>query len=265
MNELFTNCPECKSVISKLDLSENHYICPHCGNYMRMTAAQRLKAILDKDSFEELFEDIGFFNSIDFPDYEEKYEAAVLASGLKEAVVTGMGTIGGRPLCIAVMDGNFMMGSMGKAVGEKITRIIDTAVEKRLPFVIFTASGGARMQEGIVSLMQMAKTAAAVERLNEAGLLYTVVLTNPTCGGVSASFAMLGDVILAEPGALICFAGPRVVRQATKKELPEGFQKSEDVLQRGFVDAIVSRKELRSTLAFLLEVHDVKEDSDNEG
>lgn len=259
MTDLFTKCPSCKNVISKLELRENHNICPHCGCYMTQSAKERLDSILDPGSFNELFAEIGFCNSIDFPGYEDKYNSAANVSGLNEAVVTGTGTINGRPLCIAVMDSNFMMGSMGKAVGEKITLIIDTAVEKKLPFVIFTASGGARMQEGIVSLMQMAKTSAAVSRLNEAGLLYTVVLTNPTCGGVSASFAMLGDIVLSEPGALICFAGPRVVRQATKMELPEGFQKAEDVLKHGFIDAIVSRKELRNTISFLIETHCTKE------
>lgn len=223
----------------------------------RLDARQRIKSIIDEDTFIEYDTEIKTTNPLDFPDYMEKIDIAKEKSGESEAVVSGEGTIDGRKVIICVMNPNFMMGSMGSVVGEKITRAIEKAEEKRLPLIIFTASGGARMQEGILSLMQMAKTSAAIGRLKDKGVPYISVLTDPTTGGVTASFAMLGDIILSEPGTLICFAGPRVIKQTIKQDLPKGFQRAEFLLQKGFIDMIVDREELKDMISHILKLHPV--------
>lgn len=224
-------------------------------SHPRMTARDRINSIIDKETFIEYDTDLRTTNVLNFPNYTEKIETAMQNSSEKEAVVTGEGKITGMDCIICVMDSNFMMGSMGSVVGEKITRAIEKAIEKRFPVIIFTASGGARMQEGILSLMQMAKISAVLGRLGEAGLLYISVLTDPTTGGVTASFAMLGDIIIAEPKALIGFAGPRVIEQTIKQKLPEGFQRAEFLQERGFVDKIVHRKNIRTILSKILKIH----------
>ena len=251
----FVQCKSCKAVIGLPELEETMYICPRCGGYFIMGSEERIKAVADAGSFQERYTDIPFENVCDYPGYEEKFRMEQERSGVSEAIRTGTASIGGISVMLGVMDANFMMGSMGRSVGERITRMMHDATLEKLPVVLFTASGGARMQEGIIALMQMAKTAGAVAELDSAGIPYFVVLTSPTTGGVSASFAMLGDVILAEPKALICFAGPRLVYQTIKKELPEGFQLAEDVMKHGFVDAIVERRQIRNTLVHLLNLY----------
>ena len=246
-------CNKCKEEINKEDLEKNYYICPLCGKLNRMPAKNRLQMLTEK--FDVMFNDQKFTDPIDFPSYKEKYESAREKSGETEGVVCGRGTIGGNDTCIFIMEPNFMMGSMGTVVGDRITALFEYATKNRLPVIGYTVSGGARMQEGIVSLMQMAKTAAALKKHSEAGLLYVPVLTDPTTGGVTASFAMLGDIILAEPGALIGFAGPRVIEQTIGEKLPEGFQRAQFQLEHGFVDAIVERKDLKMTLYRILKIH----------
>ena len=246
-------CNKCKEEINKEDLEKNYYICPLCGKLSRMPAKNRLQMLTEK--FDVMFNDQEFTDPIDFPSYKEKYESAREKSGETEGVVCGRGTIGGQDTCIFIMEPNFMMGSMGTVVGDRITALFEYATKNRLPIIGYTVSGGARMQEGIVSLMQMAKTAAALKKHSEAGLLYVPVLTDPTTGGVTASFAMLGDIILAEPGALIGFAGPRVIEQTIGEKLPEGFQRAQFQLEHGFVDAIVERKDLKMTLYRILKMH----------
>ena len=246
-------CNKCKEEINKEDLEKNYYICPICGKLNRMPAKNRIQMLTEK--FDVMFNDQEFTDPIDFPSYKEKYESAREKSGETEGVVCGRGTIGGQDTCIFIMEPNFMMGSMGTVTGEKITRAIEYATDNRLPIVIFTVSGGARMQEGVLSLMQMAKTSGAVKRHSDAGLLYITVLTDPTTGGVTASFAMEGDIILAEPKALVGFAGQRVVEQTTHTKLPKGFQRSEFLLEKGFVDSVVQRKDMKKTLAYLLSIH----------
>lgn len=252
---LWTKCEKCGEMIYTEDLEENDYICTKCGHYFRLNVKRRLKLVLDEGSFEEW--DIGIKNEnpLSFPKYEEKISSLKKKTELDEAVVTGKGKINGRDVVIGICDTSFMMGSMGKIVGEKVTRAIEKATDLKLPIILFTCSGGARMQEGIVSLMQMAKTAAAVKKHSDAGLLYITVLTDPTTGGVTASFAMLGDIILAEPGALVGFAGPRVIKQTIGQDLPEGFQRSEFLLEHGFVDNIVIRKNLKRVLTRILRIH----------
>ena len=220
-----------------------------------MHAYERIRMTVDEDSFEEWEKDMEFVNPLEFRGYEEKVKSLKEKTGLSEAVVTGKASIEGNPAVIAVCDGRFLMASMGQVVGEKITRAVERATKEQLPVIIFACSGGARMQEGIVSLMQMAKTAAALKRHSDAGLLYVSVLTDPTTGGVTASFAMLGDVILAEPKALIGFAGPRVIEQTIGEKLPKGFQRSEFLLEHGFIDRIVERKETRTVLGNILQMH----------
>lgn len=254
-DELFAKCPGCKHSIYVHDLGAEK-ICPHCGYNFRITAKERLKLIADDQSFEELFTGIESKNPLDFPGYPEKLVATKKKTGLDEAVLTGLAKIKGQKLALAIMDSTFIMASMGTVVGEKLTRLFEKATEEKLPIVIFTASGGARMQEGIMSLMQMAKTSAAAKRHSNAGLLYMTVLTDPTTGGVTASFAMLGDIILAEPQSLIGFAGRRVIEQTVRQTLPDDFQKAEFLLKHGFVDAIVKRTELKDQLALLLKLHD---------
>ena len=248
------NCPNCHKDIPISRLWANDLVCP-CGYHFRMKARQRIQMTVDKGSFQELFSNMIADNPINFPGYKEKIETVRMASGEKEAVICGTATIGGQRCCLFVMESYFMMGSMGSAVGEKITLLFEYAIKYRLPVIGFTVSGGARMQEGLLSLMQMAKVSAAIKRHSDAGLLYLAVLTNPTTGGVTASFAMEADIILAEPGATIGFAGARVVEQTTKKALPEGFQKSEFVLKHGFVDSIIPRSNQKKYLTEILKLH----------
>ncbi|MDO4633659.1 MAG: acetyl-CoA carboxylase, carboxyltransferase subunit beta [Eubacteriales bacterium] len=252
---LLCKCNSCGSVILSEEVEKGYYICPKCGTYFRVSAKERIRRVADAGTFEEWDWDLMGGNPLDFPGYDEKIAAARLKTGLQEAVITGRCKIAGEDTVLCVMDGKYMMASMGKAVGEKITRAAERATEQKLPLVIFTCSGGARMQEGIISLMQMAKTSAAIKRHSDAGLLYISVLTDPTTGGVTASFAMLGDMILAEPKALIGFAGPRVIEQTIRQKLPKGFQCAEFLLEHGFVDRIVERREMRSVLGQLLKWH----------
>lgn len=252
--KLFFQCKKCETSIPNAQFAASHYICPHCGEYFRMNAPRRIRNLLDEDSFRELNPFLVSDNPLKFPGYGEK-SAQLHNKGIQEAVVTGTGKLSGHSVAIAVMDTRFLMGSMGVAVGEKITQLVELATKKKLPLIIVCGSGGARMQEGIFSLMQMAKTSAAIQKHHKSGLLYLSVLTNPTTGGVTASFASLGDIILAEPKALIGFAGPRVIEQTIKQTLPEGFQTSEYLLEHGFIDHIVPREDMRSTLASLLLMH----------
>lgn len=261
---LMKKCNACKTAVFVEEVKQNNYICPHCQNYFRMHAYCRIQMIADPDSFEEWDKGLQTRNPLQFKGYEEKLDKLKEKTGLDEAVVTGKLNINGIPAVVAVCDGRFMMASMGEVVGEKITRAVEKATEEKLPIIIFACSGGARMQEGIVSLMQMAKTSAALKRHSDEGLLYISVLTDPTTGGVTASFAMLGDIILAEPGALIGFAGPRVIEQTIGQKLPEGFQRSEFLLEHGFIDAIVERKEMRSTLSKILDMHITKTEQNTE-
>lgn len=249
---LFQKCEKCNRIVYTEDVIENQHICPSCGHYFRVTPAERLGMVLDKGSFQEWDQDLEVNNPLAFPDYEKKIKKMQENTGLSEAVITGKGSIGGIETAIGVMSANFMMGSMGTIVGEKITRMIERATEEKLPVILFCCSGGARMQEGMFSLMQMAKTSQALKKHDQAGLLYISVLTDPTTGGVTASFAMLGDVILAEPKALIGFAGPRVIEQTIHQKLPEGFQSAEFLLEHGMIDKIVSRKKMRKVLHYLL-------------
>ncbi|WP_270218826.1 acetyl-CoA carboxylase, carboxyltransferase subunit beta [Lactococcus lactis] len=253
-DELFAKCPACKHTIYQKDLGKNK-VCPNCDYNFRITAKERLAIVADKDSFVEMFTGIESKNPLDFPGYPEKLAATKARTGLDEAVMTGKATIKGQKTALAIMDSTFIMASMGTVVGEKLTRLFEYATTEKLPIIVFTASGGARMQEGIMSLMQMAKTSAAVKRHSNAGLFYITVLTDPTTGGVTASFASLGDIILAEPQSLIGFAGRRVIEQTVRQTLPDDFQKAEFLLNHGFVDAIVKRTELRQKLALLLELH----------
>lgn len=253
-NEPTQTCPNCRKQIELTRLWEMKRVCD-CGHHFRMGARQRLKIILDENSFTETDAYLVSRDVLNFPGYSGKLDSARNASGERDAVVCGTGAILGRACAAFAMEPNFMMGSMGAAVGEKITRLFELATSACLPVVGFTVSGGARMQEGIISLMQMAKTSAAARRHADAGLLYIAVLTDPTTGGVTASFAMEGDVILAEPGATIGFAGARVIEQTSRKKLPAGFQTAEFLLERGFVDAIVPRAEQRETLSNLLGVY----------
>lgn len=252
---LLRKCNKCGAAIITEDVKKGYYICPKCGGYFRVHAYRRIQMVIDEGTFEEWDHDLVGGNPVDYKGYPEKVQALQEKTGLREAVVTGKGKIGGRDTVIAVCDGRFLMASMGWAVGEKITRAVERATEEKLPVIIFACSGGARMQEGITSLMQMAKTSAALERHSKAGLLYVSVLTEPTTGGVTASFAMLGDIILAEPGALIGFAGPRVIEQTIRQKLPKGFQRAEFLVEHGFVDDIVRRENLKETLGKILELH----------
>ena len=251
----FVECKQCGRRAARTLWTKSLYVCPHCGYHMPIGGYYRLSLVLDHGSFRELDEDLAPQDLLDFPGYTDKLDAAQTKTGLKEAVVTATGRIGGVSVVAAVLDSRFFMGSMSSAVGEKLTRAIEHAAAKKLPLIIFSASGGARMQEGIFSLMQMAKTSAAVERFSAKGGLFISVLTHPTTGGVTASFASLGDIMLAEPGALIGFAGPRVIEQTIGEKLPAGFQRSEFQLEHGFVDQVVPRSELRDTLERLLKLH----------
>ena len=252
-------CPRCQSPIPLERFEELHRVCPNCNYHGRLSAAERIEITVDKDSFKEFDPEMISSDPISFPEYPEKQKELRKKTGLNDAVVTGTATIKGIPAVIGIMDSNYMMGSMGSVVGEKITRAFEYATEHDLPVILFTASGGARMQEGILSLMRMAKTSGAVKRHSDAGLLYITVLTDPTTGGVTASFAMEGDIILAEPNTLVAFAGPRVIEQTMRQKLPKDFQTSEFVMQKGFIDAVVSRDKLKSTVAKLLKMHGYKE------
>ena len=260
---LLRKCNKCGAAIIAEDVKQGYYICPKCGGYFRVHAYRRIQMVIDEGTFEEWNQDLIGGNPVNYKGYPEKVQALQEKTGLKEAVVTGKGKINGRDTVIAVCDGRFLMASMGWAVGEKITRAVERATEEKLPIIIFACSGGARMQEGITSLMQMAKTSAALERHSKAGLLYVSVLTEPTTGGVTASFAMLGDIILAEPGALIGFAGPRVIEQSLRQKLPKGFQRAEFLVEHGFVDDIVRRENLKETLGKILEIHAVSWKTEN--
>ncbi len=248
-------CDKCKEIIYKEKLRENSNICPNCGHYFRMHIGKRIQQIIDEDTYKRFELNIDTINPLGLEDYPKKLKMLREKTDLEEAVACGTGKINGEDVVVAIMDSGFLMGSMGAVVGEKITYSIEKAIELRLPLIIFSVSGGARMQEGIVSLMQMAKTVSALTKLNDAGLLYISVLTDPTYGGVTASFASLGDIILAEPGAMIGFAGPRVIEQTIGESLPEGFQTSEFLLEHGFIDKIVERKNLKDTLYKLIKLH----------
>ena len=253
---LLRKCNKCGAAIIAEDVKRDYYICPRCGGYFRIHAYRRIEMIADSGTFEEWDKDLTGENPLGYKGYEEKLEGLRQKTGLKEAVVTGRIKINGSAAVIGVCDGRFLMASMGQAVGEKITRAVERATRERLPVILFACSGGARMQEGIYSLMQMAKTAAALKQHSDAGLLYISILTDPTTGGVTASFAMLGDIILAEPKALIGFAGPRVIEQTIGQKLPKGFQRSEFLLEHGFIDGIVARPDLRETLSKILKLHE---------
>ena len=253
---LLRKCNKCGGAIIAEDVKKDHYICPKCGGYFRVHARRRIEMVTDEGSFEEWDSDLQGGNPLEYKGYEEKLEKLQEKTGLSEAVITGKAKIDGRETAIGVCDGRFLMASMGEAVGEKIARAVERATEERLPVILFACSGGARMQEGIVSLMQMAKTSAALKHHSDAGLLYISILTDPTTGGVTASFAMLGDVILAEPKALIGFAGPRVIEQTIGQKLPEGFQRAEFLLEHGFLDAIVERPQMKAVLSKILALHE---------
>ncbi|PLR98123.1 acetyl-CoA carboxylase, carboxyltransferase subunit beta [Bacillus sp. T33-2] len=252
---IMTKCPNCKKIMYTKELNKNLKVCTHCGYHFQMNARERLQSILDTGSFQELDKNMISENPLQFPDYIEKLEKDRKKTGINEAVVAGTGSINKMETVVAVMDATFRMGSMGSAVGEKIARAIEKADELSVPFIIFTASGGARMQEGVLSLMQMAKTSAALKKFSDNRGLIISVMTHPTTGGVSASFASLGDYNLAEPGALIGFAGRRIIEQTIREELPEDFQTAEFLLKHGQLDAVVSRLDLREKLADILEIH----------
>jgi len=255
---LYEKCSECQKNLLKEDMIKNSFVCPHCQHHFRIRAMERLHLVVDKGTFKEVLGYKKSLNPLGMPGYLQKLEQNRQMNKINEAVITGIGKIKGYQYAIAIMDSYFLMGSMGKVVGEKIVNITELATKKKLPLIIFSASGGARMQEGIFSLMQMAKTSGAIGRHHQAGLLYISVLSHPTTGGVSASFAMLGDITLAEPNALIGFAGPRVIEQTINQVLPEGFQRSEFLLERGFVDLVVKRQDLKETIAKISKIHGIE-------
>ena len=250
---LYARCPACKGMLIQEEVEENQRVCPACGYHFRLSARQRIALVCD--SFAPWDEGLSTCDPLAFPGYAAKLKKGRAGAGEGEAVVCGRAAIGGFACAVFAMEGDFMMGSMGSVVGEKITRAFERAAAERLPVVGFTLSGGARMQEGILSLMQMAKTSGAVKRHSDAGLLYVTVLTDPTTGGVTASFAMEGDILLAEPGALIAFAGPRVIEQTIRQKLPKNFQKAEYLLEHGFLDAVIPRQKLKGVLTYLLRMH----------
>lgn len=252
---IMTKCPKCGKIIYTKLLIKNYKRCDECGYHFKVLANERIAMLLDDGELLELDKHVTTKDPLSFPGYGDKLVKTQTMTGLIDGLVTGQGKINGLPVMLGVMDAAFFMGSMGTAIGEKLARLFERAVALRLPVIVFTASGGARMQEGIFSLMQMAKVSAAVAKHSEAGLLYVTVLTDPTTGGVTASFAMLGDIILAEPGALIGFAGPRVIEQTIGQKLPEGFQRAEFLLEHGFVDQVVPRDQLRQTLGTILKLH----------
>lgn len=249
------DCPKCEEKMIRGVLAKKGFVCPVCGYYHKISATERIEMICDAGSFKEMNRGLKTKNPIKFPEYRSRLELFRQQTGMNDAVMTGIGQIEGEKAAVAVLDGTFFMGSMGTVVGEKIARLAETAQRKRLPLVIFSASGGARMQEGLFSLLQMAKTAVAVENFKDAGGLFISCLTHPTTGGVSASYASLGDILIAEPDALIGFAGPRVISQTIGQELPEGFQRAEFLLEHGMLDMVVERQELRGVIARLLRMH----------
>lgn len=246
-------CSKCNEIIYNEDLKNNLNVCPKCGNYFPLNAFERIELLIDERTFEEQDITLNSKDFLNFPMYKEKLEESIDRSRMLDAVISGSGKINGIGVNIAVMDFNFMGGSMGSVVGEKVTRILERSLEEKIPAIVVSSSGGARMQEGIVSLMQMAKTSGAVKRLNEAGIPFISVPVNPTTGGVTASFAMLGDVIITEPDALIGFAGPRVIEQTINQKLPKGFQRAEFLLEHGMIDIISERKDLKETIFRVLE------------
>ena len=252
---LIKNCEVCHKNTPYDEMMENLYVCPNCGHHLKISARERIRQLTDKRSFREMDRNIESKNEDNFPGYSAKLDKLKRATGLHEAVVTGVGKINGQKIAIAVMDSNFMMGSMGQVVGDKITRIIELATKRRLPLIISCTSGGARMQEGIMSLMQMAKTSAALKRFSDEGGFYISLLTHPTTGGVSASFAMLGDIIIAEPNALVGFAGKRVIENTINETLPKEFQRAEFLLEKGFIDMIVKRTDMKKTIYDLIVLH----------
>jgi acetyl-CoA carboxylase carboxyl transferase subunit beta len=252
---IMTKCPNCKKIMYTKELAKNLKVCINCQYHHVMNASERIDSFIDEGSFKELDKDMFSNNPLNFPDYIEKLEGDRKKTNINEAVVTGIGTVNGYKIVVAIMDSSFRMGSMGSVVGEKITRAIEKADELSVPFVIFTASGGARMQEGVLSLMQMAKTSVALKRLSDNGGLFISIMTHPTTGGVSASFASLGDYNLAEPGALIGFAGRRIIEQTIREELPEDFQTSEFLVKHGQLDAVISRHDLKDQITNILDIH----------
>ncbi len=250
---LWVKCDNCKEIIYRKEVEKNFKVCPKCDYHFRISASERLPYLVDEGSFLEVEDGLSPRDFLSFKDYKDKLKSSRKKTGLKDAIMSGEAKIGGRPVSLVIMDFNFMGGSMGSVVGEKIARAVERAIENRTPFVSVASSGGARMQEGILSLMQMAKTSAAVARLGQAGLPFISVLTDPTFGGVTASFAMLGDIIVAEPKSLIGFAGPRVIEQTIKQQLPAGFQRAEFQLEHGMIDMIVPRKEMRATIGKVLD------------
>lgn len=255
---IMTKCPQCKEVIVTKDLLKTKKVCPKCDYHFKMTAAERVDCLFDEGTFESIDNHLKTGNPLHFPAYTEKVESDAEKTGLNEAVLTGTGKIDGLEVAVAIMDSHFRMGSMGSVVGEKITRTIEKATELNIPMLIFSASGGARMQEGVLSLMQMAKTSVALNRHAETGNLYISIMTYPTTGGVSASFASVGDINLAEPKALIGFAGRRVIEQTVREKLPDDFQTAEFLLEHGQLDAVVHREKMKETLAKIVRLH-VKE------
>ncbi|XJZ26461.1 acetyl-CoA carboxylase, carboxyltransferase subunit beta [Bacillota bacterium Lsc_1132] len=252
---ILTKCPSCKKIMYTKELNKNLKVCLQCGYHHQMNSTERLNSFLDEGSFEELYGNIISENPLNFPDYLEKIEKDRRNTKLNEAVVTGKGTVNGHEVVVAVMDASFRMGSMGSVVGEKITKAVEKAYELSVPFIIFTASGGARMQEGVLSLMQMAKTSVALKRFSENGGLFISIMTHPTTGGVSASFASVGDYNFAEPGALIGFAGRRIIEQTIREELPEDFQTAEFLLKHGQLDAVISRLDLKEQIGKIVALH----------
>ena len=258
-DEMWEKCPECGTLLLTTDVEENYQVCSKCNHHFRLNARKRIEMTADKDSFVEMDAELESENIIDFPGYDEKLEKSRQRSKEKESVICGTCKLDGIEVVLVSMNSELMMGSMGTVTGDKITRAFEYATEKRLPIIVFSVSGGARMQEGILSLMQMAKTSGAVKKHSDAGLLYITVLTDPTSGGVTASFAMEGDIILAEPKALIAFAGPRVIEQTIRQKLPKDFQTAEFLEAKGFVDKVVDRRDLKDTLVSLLKIHNYGE------
>lgn len=252
---IMSKCPNCKKIMYTKELNKNCKVCLQCGYHHQMNSSERIKSFLDEGSFHELNREMISGNPLNFPGYEEKLKQDIAKTTMNEAVVTGLGRVNGLDVVVAIMDATFRMGSMGSVVGEKITRAVEKADELSLPFIIFTASGGARMQEGVISLMQMAKTSVALKRFSDNGGLTISIMTHPTTGGVSASFASLGDYNLAEPGALIGFAGRRIIEQTIREELPDDFQTAEFLLKHGQLDAVISRVDLKEKVAGILEIH----------
>ncbi len=253
--DMFTKCPSCGEVLINMDLIEKFNLCSKCGYHFRIDSLRRIDITFDRDTLEFFDENILSTNPLEYPGYTEKIAGLNESLGISDSVTTGRGSIDGISLCFGVMDWRFIMGSMGSVVGEKLSRMIEKAIDERLPVIIFSVSGGARMQEGMLSLSQMAKVSAALKRHSNEGLLYISVLTDPTTGGVTASFASLGDIIIAEPNATIGFAGKRVIEQTIKQKLPESFQSAEFMLEHGFIDMIINRNDMRKTLGHLLKIH----------